>query len=287
LAANDQIKPSTHTTMATAKALEHITLGSMAKMVLDCLQEHIDSEQSDHTVCEIHNYTWTADDPDNLSLTQLRGFRYELMTYYNQKNQAGRILRVVRRLQAKNFPVKLLSTTAIPLAACLLLDNPRVEVKQAGMKLVRKWMRQLNGVPMLSKGGDPPSAAYKKMTNALSMWQARVAHAMNDPSSETEVGNNEQGPLKVTKETFKKVTKQIFEKASGYRLMELPSNAESATQLVSSKRPISLEKDDFVSFLGTSVEKALRHLPVEEITARKVRSNYLRQHRSRAQKYRA
>jgi hypothetical protein len=266
-AANDQTKPSTHTTMATANDLEHFTLGSMAKMVLDCLNEHIGSEQPD-TVCEIHNHTSTADDPNSWNLEQVRGFRDQLKKYYNQQNQTGRVMRVVRRLQAKNVPNELLSATAIPLAACLLLDNPRIYVKEAGMKLVRKWMQQLDGVPMLSKGGDAPSAAYEKMANALSMWQARVAHAMNDPSSETKVGNNEQGPLKVTKETFEKVTKEIFEKASGYRLMEMPPNAESATQLVSSKRPISLDKDDFVSFLGNSVEKALRHLPVEEIAAK-------------------
>jgi hypothetical protein len=254
LAANAQIKPSTYTTMATANDLEHMTLGSMAKLVMDCLDEHIKSEQSDHTVREIQNHTSTADDPVSLNVGQARGFRDQLKEHYNQQDQAGRIMRVVRRLQARNVPNELLMTTAIPLAACLLLDNPRGYVKQAGMDLVHKWMQQLCGVPIPHKGGDPLSAACEKITNALLLWQARVAQ--------------EKGPLKVTKETFEKVTKEIFEKAPGNRLMELPPNAESATQLVSSKRPISLDTDDFASLLGNSVEKALRHLPVEEITAK-------------------
>ena len=251
--------------MAADNTLRHLALGSMAKTFLACLEETINLEQSGHTACEIHNYT-AADDPDSLSLTQLRGFRNELMKYYDQSIQVGRLLRVVRRLQAKNFPSKLISTTAIALAACLLFDNPRFEVKQAGMRLVRKWMQQFNDDPIFPKGGDPPSAAFKKMTNAMSLWQARVTYEMNHPSPETKAGKEEQVPLKITNETFEKVTKEMFEKISGHRLKELPSNAESITQPGSRKQRLSIDKDTFVSYLGTSVQEALKHLRGGEIT---------------------
>lgn len=256
--------------MAADNTLRHLALGSMAKTFLTCLQETINLEQSGHTACEIHNYT-AADDPDSLSLTQLRGFRNELMKYYDQPIQVGRLLRVVRRLQAKNFPSKLISTTAIALAACLLFDNPRFEVKQAGMGLVRKWMQQFKDDPIFPKGGDPPSAAFKKMTNAMSLWQARVTYEMNHPSPETKTGKYEQGPLKITNETFEKVTKEMFEKISGHCLKELPSNAESITQPGSRKQRLSIDKDTFVSYLGTSVQEALKHLRGGEITEKAVK----------------
>jgi len=254
--------------MTAANALDRIALGSMVNMLLECLQETIDIEQSMHTADQIDNGTSTADNPETSSLTQLRGFRHELMTYYNQPSQASRILRVVRRLQAKSFSIELLSDTAIPLAACLLLDNPRVDVRDTGMELVSKWVQQFDGHPMLSESGDPPSEAFKKMIDALKLWQSLVTQTIDDPDTGTEAGKNEQGPLKVTKETFEKVTKEAFEKASGHRLKELSSSAESTTQLDSSKQPFSMDKETVVSFLGTAVEKALKGLRGVEITTK-------------------
>lgn len=257
--------------MAADNTLRHLALGSMAKTFLVCLQETIDSERSDHAACETHNYT-AADDSDSLGLTQLRGFRNELTKYYDQPLQVGRLLRVVRRLHAKNYPSKLISTTAIALAACLLFDNPRFEVKQAGMGLVRKWMQQFNDDSIFPKGGGPPSAAFKKITNAMSLWQARVTYEMNHPSPETKAGKEKKEPLKITNETFEKVTKEMFEKISGHRLKGLTSNAESSiTQPGSRKQRLSIDKDTFLSYLGTSVVEALKHLRGGEITEKAVK----------------
>lgn len=252
--------------MATANALENIALGSLAKMLLDCLREHMDSERSDHTTSELNNYTWLRDGTDNLSLTQLRGFRRELMIYYNQPNEAGRILRVVRRLQAKEFPVRLLGATAIPLAACLLLDNPRVDVKHAGMELVRKWMQQFDGDPILSESGGPPSATYKKMIDALSLWQSRITNAINHPSPGTEVGKDEQGPLEVTKETVENAAKAV-DKATKAACKKGPEYAKTGL-------PFNADKENAVYFLGTAVENSLNRLCSVEAKAKAAKRHF-------------
>ncbi|KAF3007596.1 hypothetical protein E8E13_007723 [Curvularia kusanoi] len=138
--------PGQHVTVGQAMAdLANTTKDAKASTeakLLQYLNTVIESEQrsvtSAQATTDIPNITENNDNSGSLTSTQVRGFRHELMTYYNQPDQAGRLLRVLRRLKARTISGELIVSTGMLVACSLLPLSPDLDVRKSGMELFSK-----------------------------------------------------------------------------------------------------------------------------------------------------
>ena len=84
----------------------------------------------------------TADDGDQLTAFQVRGFRRDIMMYQDQPRESNRLLRILRRLRSKRIPKTVLFDTGIEKSLGLLCNHQNVRVREAAISVKTQWVIQ-------------------------------------------------------------------------------------------------------------------------------------------------
>ena len=162
----------------------------------DHLKAIIEYEATETGERMIQQEAQTADDSDWLMAFQARGFRREIMKYRDQPKESNRLLRILRRLEARRISKIVLFDTGIESAVSLLISHSRCCVQRAALKLAQTWLYQY---PEFKRDASFMQTAQDEAKNRADLESnmrliqdfASTAQALNiDPTQSTSACEN-------------------------------------------------------------------------------------------------